>query len=154
MMNFYFAVALTIGILAGSWTYGSLTFGLITWAAFIPWASFYAAGGKVEGLKKAYAANIVGVLWGFAIVYLNEVMGGTALTFSVAVAIGAAVMCIQARYIPLISFIPGAFLGTAAFFAAGASVAVLQPLFIAITIGAVLAYTSEWAGIKLSTPSA
>jgi len=147
MMNFFFAAALTVGILAGAWTYGSLSFGMLTWAAFIPWASFFAAGGKAEGLKKAYAANLSGILWGYVIVLIYGAMGNTTLGFSVGVAVGAAAMCIQARYIPWLSFIPGAFLGCAAYFAAKFD---WKAVLLAITIGAILAYCSEWGALKLS----
>ena len=152
-MGFITAVGITIGILAGLWTYASLSLGLLTWAAFLSWASFYAAGGKPEGLKKALLANLSGVVWGFL-----ALQGATLLTpavgqapaFGIAVAIAAAGMCWQAR-LALLGFIPGAFLGCAGFVGAGFD---LKAILIALVAGGLLAYLSELAATALVTATA
>ena len=52
-----------VGVLAGLWTQVSVELGLITWVAFVSWATFFAAGGGREGLTKGLAANLSGVAW-------------------------------------------------------------------------------------------
>lgn len=141
-MGFLTAVGITIGILAGLWTWASLSFGLLTWAAFLSWGSFFAVGGKVDGLKKGLLANVSGVVWGWLILQAATFLAGYVgqpIAFGIAVALGAAAMCWQARF-ALLGFIPGAFLGTAGFVGAGFD---LKAILIALVAGGVLAYLSE-----------
>ena len=64
-MDMITALAVSIGGLAFVATYAFLGFmpGWQLWAAFIGWASFYGAGGKVAGLQASVVANI----WGAAL---------------------------------------------------------------------------------------
>lgn len=136
-MKQYLGVGIAVGVLAGIWTQVSLSLGLITWVAFIAWACFFAAGGGFEGFRKGLAANLSGVVWGWVVSIL-----ATTLTFSgslaVLVAVIAFILCIQAGWAPL-SFIPGAFAGTAVFF--GTAFAFWQTVA-ALVIGAGLGWLS------------
>jgi hypothetical protein len=147
-MDFVVAAGLTVGLLAGLWTYVSLAGSMVTWAAFLSWASFYAVGGKLPGLKMALCANVSGAIWGFLILqgatFLAPAIGQTA-AFSLAVAVGAAFMCWQAK-IPCLGFIPGAFLGCAGFFGTNFN---LPAVLIALVLGAVCGYLSEWAALRI-----
>ena len=72
-MSFLVAVGISVGILAGLWTGVSTqyaAFGLVTYVGFLSWASFYAGGGKVKGLKDSLILNFSGVLWAWLIVWL------------------------------------------------------------------------------------
>jgi len=148
-MNFLTAVGISVGILAGLWMVASSALGLLTFAGFLSWASFYAAGGKLKGLKDTLILNFAGVVWGFLIVQMAGVvtpMVGASAGLGLAVAVGAASMCWQAR-IPLLAFIPGAFIGCSTFFGSnldfGGSV-------IGLICGGILGYVSELGGTLLS----
>jgi len=147
-MSFLIAVGISVGILAGIWTGISVTYGLVTFVGFLSWASFYAAGGKTKGLKDSLILNFSGVVWGFLIVQMSNIFGpilGGTIGLSVAVVIGAGAMCWQA-HIPLLAFIPGAFIGASAYFGNGFN---FQSTVIALVAGAVLGYLSELGGIQI-----
>jgi len=147
-MDFLTAVGISVGLLAGLWAAGSASVGILTWAGFLSWATFYAAGGKLEGLKKTLIMNFVGVVWGFIIVQLigvfTPVMGNT-LALIIAVFIGAGGMCWQAK-IPVLGFIPGAFIGCSTFFGANFD---FQASVIGLVLGGLLGYVSEAGGLML-----
>ena len=145
-MNLLLALGLSIGVLAGLWGQVSSMIGLITWVGFISWASFYAAGGKKEGLLKAVASNLSGVLWGFLIGQLVTILGGFPYALGVAIAIGCFIMVVQAN-ISVLSLIPGAFAGCASFFGTNGD---WEGTAIALVAGAVLGYISEIIGVALS----
>jgi len=147
-MSFLIAVGISVGLLAGLWTGVSVTYGLVTFVGFLSWASFYAAGGKVKGLKDSLILNFSGVVWGFLIVQMSTLFSpalGSTIGLSVAVVIGAGAMCWQAQ-IPLLGFIPGAFIGASAYFATGFN---FQSTVIALICGSVLGYISEQGGLFL-----
>jgi hypothetical protein len=71
-------IAVSVGVLAGVWTYASVELALVTWVAFVAWACFFAAGGGTTGLAKGLAANAAGVFWGWVIsVGLTHVSSST-----------------------------------------------------------------------------
>ncbi|HAO61193.1 MAG TPA: DUF1097 domain-containing protein [Erysipelotrichaceae bacterium] len=147
-MTFLIAVGISVGILAGLWAGVSVTYGLITFVGFLSWASFYAAGGKTKGLKDSLILNFSGVVWGFLIVQMAGIFGpilGATIGLSVAVVIGAGAMCWQA-HLPLLGFIPGAFIGCSAYFATNFD---FKGTVIALIAGAVLGYISEQGGIRI-----
>jgi len=106
----------------------------------LPPFGFFAAGGKRTGLLKTIPANLTGVLWGAAMVW-----GASTLpipgALGISVAIAAFAMCIQARW-SVLSFIPGAFAGTAAYFGNNLD---LLSTSLALVIGACLGWISEFA---------
>lgn len=122
--KFLLAVSLSIALLAGLWQvfvvlYPNTLFPLYGMgvAGFLGWATFYAAGGKKEGLIKGIPANLSGVFWAFIIAYLWVALFGLSVWGAfVAVAIGAGMMCFQA-HLKIFSFIPGAFIGCSTYFA-------------------------------------
>lgn len=133
-------IGITAGVLAGFWAEFSTPLGLVTWVGFLSWACFFAAGGKRTGLLKTIPANLTGVLWGAVMVW-----GASTLpipgALGISVAIAAFAMCVQARW-SVLSFIPGAFAGTAAFF--GNELDILGTS-LALIIGACLGWISEFA---------
>ena len=111
---------------------------LVTWVAFIAWACFFAAGGGTEGFRKGLAANLAGVFWGYVISLVLKVDGSTAV-LALAVTVIGFILCVQAAW-SVLSFIPGAFAGTAIFFGTAFD---LRGAVLAIVIGAVLGLVSE-----------
>lgn len=150
-MSFIVAVGISVGILAGIWTGLSTefaSFGLITYVGFLSWASFYAGGGKVKGLKDSLILNFSGVIWAWLIVWLFNLVSptlGVSIGLSIAVMLGAAAMCWQAQ-ISFLGFIPGAFIGCSAYFATGFD---FKGTVISLIAGAVLGYISEQGGLAI-----
>lgn len=144
-MSVLVGIAVSVGVLAGLWGQFSPALGLVTWVGFVAWASFYAAGGKAEGLKLSIAANLSGVIWAFLMVQvaawlnISPLMGTT-------IAVGAAGMVLQSK-IKLLSFIPGAFMGCSCAFGMGLDI---QATVLALLAGGVLGFVSEYLGVQLS----
>lgn len=135
-------IGISVGVLAGAWTYASVELTLITWVAFVAWACFFAAGGGTTGLAKGLAANLAGVFWGWVISQGLDTISGSAIALALMVTVVGFVLCIEAA-LPLLSFIPGGFAGTAVFFGSGFD---LSGVVVAIVAGAVLGLVSERLG--------
>ena len=161
-MDLLVALGISIGVLIAAWVYvavGMPELGLIVWAGIIAWATFYAAGGGMEGLKKSVASNLAGNFWAAIALYVFNMMGGgNVVVLAIIFGIVAFIFCVQAK-IPLLSFIPGAVLGAATW--VGVDVAgaandgglldaadIMIP--VSMVVGAVLGYISEMAGKKLA----
>lgn len=140
-------IGISVGVLAGIWTYASVELTLITWIAFIAWACFFAAGGGTTGLAKGLAANVAGVFWGWVISQGLETISASTLALAVMVTIVGFILCIEAA-LPLLSFIPGGFAGTAVFFGSGFD---LTGALIAVVAGALLGIVSEKLGAMIQS---
>ena len=143
-MDALVALALSIGILIAGWTYVALGPGALpVWAGIVAWGCFFAAGGKTQGLMKTVASNLSGVLWAFLALTAANRFGGGIPVLSVMVGVAAFCMVLQAK-IPMLAFIPGAFLGaaTAVSVVVGA-IGSWTKTCVALVIGAVLGYVSE-----------
>lgn len=154
-MDALVALALSIGVLIAGWTYLALgVASLPVWAGIVAWATFFAAGGKTEGLLKTIASNLSGVLWAFLALYLWNSFGGGVPLLSLLVGLAAFIMVIQAK-IPALGFIPGAFLGaaTAVSVVVGASGSWVATI-VALVAGAIFGYVSEMLAGALSARKA
>ncbi|HEY8256921.1 MAG TPA: DUF1097 domain-containing protein [Gemmatimonadales bacterium] len=143
-MDFLLALGISIGVLIAGWTYVALgPAALPVWAGIVAWGCFFAAGGKTTGLTKTIASNLSGVLWAFLALQAATRFGGGTAILSVAVGVAALIMVMQSK-IPVLSFIPGAFLGaaTAVSVVVGAN-GTWSKTIIALVAGAVLGYVSE-----------
>lgn len=145
------ALGISIGVLAGLWTVlalsvtslGAWEAPLVVWIGFAAWATFYAAGGGIPGLTKGLASNVSGLLWGFVLLWAaTAVLEGNVWVLGLFVAIAAFGMCVQAT-VPLLAFIPGAFVGAAAYFG---NATVFWSTLVSLVAGALLAYASERLG--------
>lgn len=76
-MNAYVAVGITIGVLAGLWTWASVSGGLITWVAFVSWALFFAAGGGFAAVRKVVPTVVTGVIYGTLLLAIVGMAGGS-----------------------------------------------------------------------------
>lgn len=154
-MDALVALALSIGVLIAGWTYVALGPGALpVWAGIVAWGTFFAAGGKTEGLMKTIASNLSGVLWAFLALEAWNRFGGGVPALSILVGIAAIGMVMQAK-IRTLAFIPGAFLGaaTAVSVVVGASGSWGRTI-VALVIGAVLGYLSEMLAGALSAKRA
>jgi len=156
-MDTLMALAVSIGVLIALWVkFGGLLvpgLAIAVPAGIVAWACFFAAGGKVQGLQKAIAANLSGVIW----VGIAMTIGatGTSNVAFIFIGIAAFLIVIQSK-IALLSFIPGGFCGAALTAASGVS-DVKGYLLVALSLvaGAVLGYVSELgAGVLAKKPSA
>ena len=143
-MDLLLALGISIGVLIAGWTYVALGPGALpVWAGIVAWGCFFAAGGKTTGLTKTIASNLSGVLWAFLALQAAARLGGGIPVLSAAVGVIALIMVMQSK-IPVLSFIPGAFLGaaTAVSVVVGAS-GTWTKTIVALVAGAVLGYVSE-----------
>jgi len=140
-------IGISVGVLAGIWTYASVELTLITWVAFVAWACFFAAGGGTTGLTKGLAANVAGVFWGWVISQGLENVSASTIALALMVTVVGFILCIEAA-LPLLSFIPGGFAGTAVFFGTSFD---LVGVLIAIVAGAVLGIVSEKLGAMIQS---
>lgn len=140
-MDYLNSIGITIGILAGILVVLPASLKLLAWVCFLGWACYYASGAGVEGLKKTIACNLIGVVYGFLMVYAAGLLGFT-YAIGISVAVFAFCMCVQA-HIGLLSFIPGAFCGAAAYFGAGAKPEIIVAVAISLVVGALLGYISD-----------
>ena len=138
-MKSLLGVAISVGVLAGLWTFVSAELALVTWAAFVAWACFFAAGGGTGGLAKGLAANLAGVFWAWVVSLGLTHVSSSTVALSVMVTVIAFILCVEAAWSPL-SFIPGGFAGAAVFF--GTQFDVTGTL-VAIVAGALLGFVSE-----------
>jgi hypothetical protein len=156
------ALGISIGVLIAVWVYvavGMPELGLIVWAGIVAWATFYAAGGGMDGFKKTIASNLAGNFWAAAALYVFTMMGGgSVIVLAIIIGIIAFIFCVQAK-IPLLSYIPGAFLGAATWVGvdvagaandAGLVDAADIMIPVSMVVGAVLGYVSELVGKKMA----
>jgi len=143
------AIATSVGLLVWGWTFVSLSFlepRVLTWITFLTWASFYAAGGGVNGLSKSIASGVLGVAASFAVMWIDSQLGLTQyhlLVLSLLLGVLGWVLCALASA-PLLSCIPASFIGAAAFFGAGAPMDIkLLWILCSIVIGALLGLASQ-----------
>jgi hypothetical protein len=160
-MDLVVALGISIGVLIAAWVYVTVSMpelGLIVWAGIVAWATFYAAGGGMDGLQKSIGSNLAGNFWAAVALYVTAMLGGDVLTLSLAFGVVAFIFCMQSK-ISLLSFIPGAFLGAATW--VGVDVAgaagdggivdmadVMIP--VSMVVGAILGWVSELVGKKLA----
>ncbi len=153
-MDMLLALGLSIGVLIAGWTYVALgPAALPVWAGIVAWGAFFAAGGKTAGLQKTLASNLSGVLWAFVALTLSARVGGGLPVLSTLVGAIAFAMVLQAK-LPVLGFIPGAFLGAATTVSVvvGAAGTYLNTV-IALVAGAILGFLSELIAGKLAKPA-
>lgn len=118
--NGVWSLALVFGLASVPWTYAFVTGGVPLWPSFVASASFYAAGGGFDGLKRGYAGNLAGILYGAATLAIVAWLGGGTLALSVVVGVFMLLASLH-EFVPLLSFAPGAFFGYATLFSVHAA---------------------------------
>ncbi len=143
-MSYLLAVGITVGLLAGVWVHLSGVVGFIGFAGFLGWASYFAAGGGVRGAKSSLLTNLSGVFWGICTIAICGLLPSVpGILFTI---LFAAVMCWQAK-IEMLGFIPGTFIGNAAFYASGND---WQGTAVGLVCGIALGLLSDVLAKKLS----
>ncbi|WP_300015057.1 DUF1097 domain-containing protein [Pseudonocardia sp.] len=109
------ALALVVGIVGGilTWLYvGPLAgLGLFIPATFLGAASFFAAGGDLDALKKSVPANLWGVAWATVALIL---IGLTTSPLLIGVIVGGLTgVMILGALLPALGFVPGHVIGYA-----------------------------------------
>jgi hypothetical protein len=122
--NDTWALAVVFGAASVPWTYAFVA-GLHVplWPSFVASATFYAAGGDLEGLKKGYASNAAGIAYAALTLLVVDALGGGDVLLAVVVALAMFLASLHA-FVDLLSFTPGGFFGYATMFsvhAAGAT---------------------------------
>lgn len=155
------ALAVVFGLASVPWTYAFVAeLHLPLWPAFIASATFFAAGGSLDGLKRGYASNLAGIVYGAGTLWIvGAFLGGGVIALSVTV--GAFMFLASLHeYVPLLSFVPGGFFGYATLFSvhaadvtafgisglAGETLAAVVSMF----IGAAIGIAAERASRELS----
>src|SRR2546426_1535415 len=92
-MDMLMALAVSIGVLIALWVKfgGMIGVAIAVPAGIVAWACFYAAGGKTQGLQKAIASNVSGVIW---VLLANLVISGAGLQSVAWIVIGVVAFCI------------------------------------------------------------
>lgn len=126
-------ISISVGLLAGIWTYISAVTGLLTWPAFAGWSVYFFAGADMKGIKESVPPAIVGLVLGYISVYINSNFWSGILGLSVLVVIIAFIMTYLMNY-PVFALAPSAFLGAAVYFGAGGLVAASVPFFIGLIL--------------------
>jgi hypothetical protein len=110
-------VSISIGVLCGIWFHLTVMIPwLVAWVGYAAWASFYYAGGNHDALVKSIAANVAGMVQGALFFWLWVTFGaGSMILLSAWIGLFCFVMTIEGN-IPLLSAIPGQFVGAAVFF--------------------------------------
>ena len=150
--NRTWALALVFGLASVPWTYVFVTGDVPLWPSFIASASFYAAGGGLDGLSRAYASNITGIAYAAATLAVVGVVGGGPVALSFVVG-GFMLLASLHEFVPLLSFTPGAFFGYATMFSVNAAKATVfgvsglagQTLaaILSMFVGAVIGLTTD-----------
>jgi len=141
-MDMLMALAVSIGVLIAVWVKVGAMASLAVPAGIVAWACFFAAGGKIQGLQKAIASNLSGVIWVWIAMALVGAMNLGSIAWIV-IGVVAFMLVIQSK-VAALSFIPGAFCGAAV----TAWAAPIDPkgyvmVAVALVAGAVLGYISE-----------
>jgi hypothetical protein len=148
-MDMLMALAVTIGVLIAVWVKVGAMASLAVPAGIVAWACFFAAGGKTQGLQKAIASNLSGVVWVWIAMALVGAMNLGNFAWIV-IGVVAFMLVIQSK-VAALSFIPGAFCGAAvAAWAAPTNPKGYVMLAVALVAGAVLGYISEMGAAMIA----
>lgn len=160
--NSTWALAVVFGLASVPWTYGFVAgLEIPLWPAFIGSATYFATEERgQEGLAKAGASNLAGILYAAATLFIVDAFfSGGVIALSVVVGVFMFLASLH-EFVPVLSFTPGGFFGYATMFSvaaaeatafgvtglAGQTVATVSGMF----IGAVIGLLAENATQRLS----
>ncbi len=149
------SLAIVFGLASVPWTYGFVA-GLAGRRSSL---TFYAAGGGLEGLRRGYFGNLVGVFYAAATIgFVGGTLGGGALALSLVV--GAFMFLASLHeFVDPLSFAPAGFFGYATLFGlhdAGAEVLLtglggeVVAAAVAMLVGAAIGFGTELASDRLA----
>lgn len=143
-MNALLATGLVAGLLAGILGEVGGALGMLTWVAFISCACTFAAGGGNTGFIKTITSTIFGLLGGWAIIFISDILP-IPFSLGIAIFIVVAIMCTTANW-SVLSFVPGMFAGCSCFFGSGFD---FTATLIGLVVGAVLGWLIDFGGKQL-----
>lgn len=129
----YLPISLSVGFLAGLWTYISIIIGIPTWPAFAGWAVYFFTGANQEGIKSATPPALTGFILGHLSVLVNQGIGGAGGMLAILVGIIAFIMAFMMGT-PTFALAPAAFLACAVYFGTGDPFSGAIPFFIGLII--------------------
>lgn len=159
------ASTVSIGLLAGlSCLLTGFAITAPIWVLFIGWASFFAAGGGLQGAARSLTMAILGVASATASMFAITALGGSTWAVAGCVVFGAGILVFITRE-GLLSFTPAGFFGFASVVgvlaatdtAITAPVNVFHPVALvlaALILGTAFGLASEWLGGLLTTKTA
>ena len=114
--NETWALALAFGLASVPWTYAFVAgLHLPLWPSFVASASFFAAGGGLDGLVRGYFGNLAGIGYAVATILVAGAAGGGPVALSFVVGAFMLLASLHA-FVPGLSFTPAAFFGYATVF--------------------------------------
>ena len=120
--NGTWALAVAFGLASVPWTYAFVAgFGLPLWPSFVASASFFAAGGGLDGLLRSSLGNLLGILYATATLAVVGAVGGGPAVLSVVVGAFMLLASLHA-FVPRVDFAPAAFFGYATLFGVHGSI--------------------------------
>ena len=120
--NDTWSLAIVFGLASVPWTYAFVAgLHIPLWPSFIASATYYAAGGGLDGLTRGYASNFAGIVYAAAtLAIVDGYLGGGVVALSVVV--GAFMFLASLHdFVPPLSFTPGGFFGYATMFSVHAA---------------------------------
>ncbi|MBG0791162.1 MAG: DUF1097 domain-containing protein [Desulfovibrionaceae bacterium] len=137
-MKYHLILGVICAIFAGVFGQFAADWGMLAWIGFASWACFFAAGGGVKGAQKTFLTNLYGMFIGWLVVYAASITGmHNPMLLPL---MGGVFLLCAAGGISQLSFVPGAFIGCAAFLGSGA---LILETFISLLVGLVLGFISE-----------
>ncbi|WP_071795565.1 DUF1097 domain-containing protein [Natronohydrobacter thiooxidans] len=164
-MNIINALALSIGVLAAvaTWLCLGTDLGLLVWALFIGWGSFYHSGGKTDGLVKSAVNHGWGVAVAAVALFVVGTVGGPVTVASIIVGVSVVVLVLGA-HLPALSTIPAGVYGyasTAAFLLLsgvaigqiGAVIPAAAMVLVSLVLGNLFGFVSEKVAGSVARPA-
>lgn len=151
------ASTVSIGLLAGlSCLLTGFVIPVPIWVLFIAWASFFAAGGGLDGAKRSFVMLVLGVASATVTMLAITALGGSTWAVAGSVVFGAGILVFITRD-ELLSFTPAGFFGFASVVGTLAAtdtvitapVNVSHPVALvlgALVLGTAFGVASEWLG--------
>jgi uncharacterized protein DUF1097 len=146
-MDMLTALALSVGVLVAVFVKVGSMISMLWYVGALGWACFIAAGGKLNGVKRAVAAGFGGMFWAAA-AEATALMSGQMQLEWLFLGIAAFLIVIQAK-LSWFSFIPAGLVG-AAVIGAGGPVGIFDAvtnvrLAIVFVLGTAIGYVAEMA---------
>jgi hypothetical protein len=146
-MDMLTALAISVGVLVAVFVKVAAIISMLWYVGVLGWACFIAAGGKLNGVKRACAAGLAGMFW-VAAAEMTSLFSGQMQLEWLFLGIAAFLIVIQAK-LSWFSFIPAGLVG-AAIIGAGGPVGIFDAvtnlrLAIVFVLGIVIGYVAEMA---------
>lgn len=151
-MAYLTALAISTGVVCGLWGLlsSATTLGLISFAGFAGCTSYFACP-NLSGIKKVpkiLAVNLTGVIYALMALKVTEITGSETVSVLMTGFISF-LMVFQAKIIPYLDFMPGAFMGCFTTFATGGDIWTIPSILLGYFVGIGCDYGGDWLYQKL-----